>query len=206
MMAWVALDRGARIAREVALPGEAERWRAEANKLCQDVLEYGFDQKRGTFVQAYGEPQLDASVLVCPKVGFLPSRDPRVRSTLQAVRRELATSVEELIYRYRAPDGLEGDEGAFLFCSFWMVQNLAMVGDFAEAERLFRLLLRRTNHVGLLAEEIDPGTGEQLGNFPQALSHCELINTAIILERLRPDKETVTTTVIPSQAAPLPAD
>jgi GH15 family glucan-1,4-alpha-glucosidase len=108
-----------------------------------------------------------------------------VRSTLQAIRRELGSSCEDLIYRYRSPDGLEGDEGAFLFCSFWMVQNLAMVGEVAEAERIFRLLLKRANHVGLLAEEIDPATGEQLGNFPQALSHAEVINTALILDRLR---------------------
>jgi GH15 family glucan-1,4-alpha-glucosidase len=190
MMAWAALDRGARIARELQLPGEAERWRAEANILCEDVLANGFDPVRGTFVQAYGEPWLDAALLVAPKIGFLSARDPRVRSTLEAVRRELGSSCEDLIYRYRSPDGLDGGEGAFLFCSFWMVQNLAMIGEVAEAERLFRMLLRRANHVGLLAEEIDPATGEQLGNFPQALSHAELINTAVILERLRPRPET----------------
>src|SRR5262249_2522757 len=92
---------------------------------------------------------------------------------------------EELIYRYRSADGLRGDEGAFLVCSFWMVQNLAIVGETIEAERLFRNLLRRTNHVGLMAEEIDPATGDQLGNFPRALSHAALINTACVLEQLR---------------------
>ena len=96
-----------------------------------------------------------------------------------------ATSAEELIYRYRTIDGIAGTEGGFAICSFWLVQNLALTGEFAEAERLFGLLLRRLNHVGLLAEEIDPATGDQLGNFPQALSHAALVNTACMLERLR---------------------
>lgn len=186
VLAWVALDRGARMARDAGLKAEHERWQKEADLLHADVLERGWDPQRRTFVQAYGEPQLDASLLVTPLVGFLAPSDPRVRSTLEAVRRELATVCEDLIFRHRAPDGLTGDEGAFLFCCFWMVQNLALVGQFGEAERLFKNLLRRTNHVGLLAEEVDPATGEQLGNFPQALSHAALLNTAYILERLRP--------------------
>src|SRR5206468_2129375 len=128
VMAWVALDRGTRIATELGLAGDVARWRQEAERLRR----------------------------------------------------------EELIYRYRAPDGLSGDEGAFVACCFWMAQNLAMVGDFDEGERLFRNLLRRGNHLGLFAEEIDPATGEQVGNFPQGLSHASLINTAYILERLRP--------------------
>jgi len=186
VMAWVALDRGVSLARALSLPGDPDRWQREADLLHAEVLDRGWDASRQTFVQAYGEPQLDASLLVIPLVGFLPPTDTRVRTTLEAVRRELASSCEELIYRYRAPGGIGGDEGAFLFCSFWMVQNLAMVGEHAEAERLFRNLLRRTNHVGLLAEEIDPATGEQLGNFPQALSHSALLNAAYALERLRP--------------------
>ncbi len=186
VFAWVALDRGVRMARDEGMPGDHERWQREADLLRADVLEHGWDSRRRTIVQAYGETQLDASVLVIPLVGFLPSSDPRVRSTLEAVRRELATSCEDLIYRYRAPDGLKGDEGAFLLCSFWMVQNLARVGEFAEAERLFKNLLRRSNHVGLMAEEVDPATGEQMGNFPLALSHAALLNAAFTLERLRP--------------------
>jgi len=140
-------------------------------------------------VQVYGEPQLDAALLVIPKVRFLPRADPRVRSTIAAVRRELATSCEELIYRYKSPDGLGGDEGAFLACSFWLAQTLAMAGDFDEGERLFHNLLRRANPLGLFAEEIDPATGEQLGNFPQGLSHAALITTAYVLERLRPKSD-----------------
>ncbi len=186
VMAWAALDRGIRIARRLELPADLDAWRREAHLLHQDVLERGWDAARSTFVQAYGEPQLDASLLIIPKIGFLGRGDARIRSTLEAVRRELGTSCEELIFRYRSPDGLAGTEGAFLPCSFWMVQNVALVGEFAEAERLFRNLLRRANHLGLLAEEIDPATGEHLGNFPQALSHAALLNTAYMLERLRP--------------------
>ena len=186
VLAWTALNRGCRIARRLRLPGDVTRWEREAATLRAEVLQRGWDAGRGTFVQAYGEPALDAALLVIPKVGFLRRTDPRVRTTLEAVRRELGSPCEELIYRYHAPDGLSGREGAFVVCSFWLVDNLAMVGEFAEAERLFRNLLRRTNHVGLLAEEIDPATGEHLGNFPQALSHAALLDTAAILERLRP--------------------
>lgn len=186
VMAWVALTHGAALASELQLPATADRWRREADALHAEVCERGWDAARQTFVQAYGEPQLDGALLVIPKVRFLPRTDPRVRSTLEALRRDLATTCEELLYRYRAPDGVSGDEGAFVACSFWMVQNLAMVGEHGEAERLFRNLVRRANHLGLLAEEIDPATGEQLGNFPLGLSHAALINTAHILERLRP--------------------
>jgi len=186
VMAWAALDRGARIATRLQLPAVADAWRREARAVHAAVLERGWDPGRRAFVQAFGEPQLDAAVLIIPNIGFLRRSDPRVRSTLEAVRRELASPCEDLIYRYRAPDGLTGGEGTFVACSFWVVQNLAMVGEFAEAERLFRHLLRRANHVGLLAEEIDPASGEQLGNFPQALSHAALLGTAYLLERLRP--------------------
>lgn len=189
VMAWTALDRGAALARRLGHDEEATRWQREAAAVHADVLERGWDPARATFVQVYGEPQLDAALLVIPEVRFLPRADPKVRSTLAAIRRELATQCEELIYRYRSPDGLTGDEGAFVICSFWMVQNLAMVGELEEAERLFRNLLRRANSLGLLAEEIDPSTGEQLGNFPLGLSHASLINAAYVIERLRPRSE-----------------
>lgn len=186
VMAWTALRRGADLATGLDHPALAARWNTAAEAVHAEVLDCGWDGARGTFVQVYGEPQLDAALLIIPEIGFLPGTDPRVRGTLAAVRRELATSCEDLLYRYRAADGLAGAEGAFVACSFWMVQNLALAGDWGEADRVFRLLLRRSNHVGLLAEEIDPATGEQLGNFPLALSHAALINTACLLETLRP--------------------
>ena len=185
IMAWVALHHGAAMAERHGLPGDLAAWRNEAARLHAEILDKGVDPARNTFVQAYGESALDAALLVAPKVQFLPPDHPLVRGTLEAVRRELATPVEELIYRYHSEDGLAGDEGAFIFCSFWMIQNLAFTGQVSEAERLFKNLLRRSNPVGLLAEEIDPSTGAQMGNFPQALSHAALINTAVILEQLR---------------------
>jgi GH15 family glucan-1,4-alpha-glucosidase len=185
VMAWVALDRAAAMAEEHGLPGDVAAWKREATLVHAEVLERGWDAERRTFVQAYGEPQLDAALLAVPKMRFLPRADDRVRSTLAAVRRELATGCEDLVYRYRAPDGVGGEEGAFIVCSFWMVQNLAMLGELDEAERLFRLQLRRASPLGLFAEEIDPRTGQQLGNYPLALSHAALINTAMILGRLR---------------------
>ena len=185
IMAWVALDRGARIADKHNCHDEAALWRAEADAVHAEVLVRGWDPVRKTFIQCYDEPQLDAALLVIPKFGFLPFADPRVRSTIAAVRRELGSKAEDLIYRYKSADGLEGEEGAFVICSFWMIQALAMTGDLAEAERLFRNLLRRASTLGLLAEEIDPLNGEQLGNFPQGLSHAGLINTAYIIDMMK---------------------
>lgn len=200
IMAWVALDHGASIAERHGLPGDIDAWRKEAATLRAEVLDKGVDPARNTFVQSYGESALDAALLVAPKVQFLPPDHPLVRGTLEAVRKELATPVEELIYRYHSEDGLAGDEGAFIFCSFWMIQNLALTGQVGEADRMFRNLVRRANPVGLLAEEIDPFTGAQMGNFPQALSHAALINTAYILEQLRtgvsPAKEAADVNII----------
>jgi GH15 family glucan-1,4-alpha-glucosidase len=190
VMSWVALDRGARMAAALGHAADAARWSAEADTVRAEVLSRGWDAGRGTFVQSYGAPYVDAALLVMPLVGFLPPSDARVRGTLSAVRAELRTSCEELIYRYRAPDGITDragtGEGAFLFCSFWMIQNLALAGERAEAERLFRNLLRRASPLGLLAEQIDPASGLQLGNFPQALSHAALISTALIVDRQGP--------------------
>ncbi len=185
-MAWVALERGARVAEQRGAEDEAAAWRREAERIHADVMAHAWDAQRQTFVQVYGEPQLDAALLIIPKVAFLPGDDPRVSGTLAAIRRELGTSVEELVYRYRTPDGLEGDEGAFVIVSFWMVQNLVLAGRYDEGERLFRNLIRRAEPLGLLAEEIDPATGEQLGNYPQGLSHAALIETAHVLEKFRP--------------------
>ena len=195
VMAWCALDRAADLAERHAMPADLGAWRHEAQAIHNDVMTHGWDGERGCFVQVYGAPFLDASLLVIPKIRFLPRTDPRVRSSLIRIHRELSAGPEELIYRYRAPDGLSGDEGAFLVCSFWVAQNYALVGEVEEAERLFRLLLRRAGPLGLYPEEIDPRTGGFLGNFPLGLSHAAVINTAVILDRLGAEERKSVTTV-----------
>lgn len=185
IMAWVALDRGSRMAADMGHVADATRWRAESDAVHADVMARGWDEERGTLVQAYGSPDLDAAVLVAPKVGFFDRSDPRTRRMVEAVRRELGTPHAELIYRYRSHDGLAGTEGAFIICSFWLAQALALIGDVDAAEDLFRRLLARATPLGLYAEEIDPATGAHLGNFPQAFSHAALINTAHILAAAR---------------------
>jgi GH15 family glucan-1,4-alpha-glucosidase len=185
IMAWCALDRGIRLALRNRLPGEVDLWRRAAAALRAEVLDRGWSTLKQSFVQAYGDDDLDAALLVIPLIGFLPRSDPRVCSTLNAIRQELSAGPEELIYRYRSPDGLAGEEGAFLVCSFWMVQNLALVGQRDEAARLYRLLLRRGGPLGLFPEEIDPRTGDFLGNYPLGLSHAALLNCAVTLQRVR---------------------
>jgi GH15 family glucan-1,4-alpha-glucosidase len=145
-----------------------------------DVLRHGYDEHRGTFVQSYGSDELDGSMLLIPRVGFLPGDDPRVLGTIDAVRREL--SRDGLVLRYRSgADGLPGGEGVFLACSFWLVDALHGAGRRAEAVDLFERLLSLRNDVGLLAEEWDPAAGRQLGNFPHSLSHLALVESAVLL-------------------------
>jgi GH15 family glucan-1,4-alpha-glucosidase len=186
VMAWVALDRGASLAQQGGFPGDVARWRREAALIQQDVLANGWDPLRRTFRQAYDGDDLDAAVLVIPTMRFLPRLDPRVRQTIEAVHRELGAGSDELIFRYRGPDGLLGAEGAFVICSFWLAQAHALVGDFGTGEALFQKLLARATPLGLYGEQIDPATGAHLGNFPQAFSHAALMTTALVLERLRP--------------------
>ena len=149
-----------------------------------EVCEKGYNEKVGAFTQYYGSDQLDASVLMIPLVGFLPPGDPRVVSTVEAVQRDLMD--HGFVLRYRttddgAVDGLTGREGAFLACSFWLVDCLHMIGRVEEAEELFERLLALRNDLGLLAEEYDPLAGRLVGNFPQAFSHVSLINSAFRL-------------------------
>ncbi len=183
VMAWVAFDRAATAVTHHGLPGDAGRWRACADAVHAQVCAAAFDRDRGAFTQAYGSTALDASALLIPLVGFLPPEDPRVRGTVAAIRRDLCS--DELVLRYRTDrdgsDGLSGDEGAFLLCSFWLVDNLAMRGDTDEASEMFERLLGLRNDVGLLAEEYDPVRHTLLGNFPQAFSHVGLINSALAL-------------------------
>jgi GH15 family glucan-1,4-alpha-glucosidase len=178
VMAWVAADRMVKLT-EAAGGGEPDRWRALGAAIHTDVCRRGFDPARNAFVQAYGARELDASLLMIPLVGFLPPEDPRVRGTVAAIERELM--VDGLVLRYPTESGVDGlppGEGVFLACSFWLVDNLVLQGRRDEARRLFDRLLGLRNDVGLLAEQYDPRGRRQLGNFPQALSHIALINSA----------------------------
>jgi GH15 family glucan-1,4-alpha-glucosidase len=182
VMAWVAVDRGIRLARRLGLPADLDRWRELRRRIRETTERNGVDPRTGAFVRAFGESSLDASALLVPLVRFLPADDPRVKATAARVESELCR--DELVYRYvDRDDGVPGGEGAFVICSFWLVDNLAMMGETARARTLFEQILDRANDVGLFAEQIDPATGEPLGNFPQAFSHVGLIGAALNLER-----------------------
>jgi len=183
VMSWVALDRGVRMAEELGLESDTAGWRAARDTLHAEIMEKGWSERHQSFVQAYGDDALDASALAIPMVRFLPWSHPRSQSTVRAIARELTSADGELVYRYRHPDGLEGEEGAFSICTFWLAQALAMIGERDRAERVFRRMLRHANHVGLYSEEIDPLTGQFLGNFPQAFTHIALINCAAAFAR-----------------------
>ena len=184
-MAWVAVDRAVRTLEEWPdLDGPLEKWRALRQEIFTEVCEKGYNTDIGAFTQYYGSDQLDASVLMIPLVGFLPPTDPRVVSTVDVLQRELMDHGFVLRYRTRddgSVDGLTGREGAFLACSFWMVDCLHMIGRAEEAEELFERLLALRNDLGLLSEEYDPLAGRLVGNFPQAFSHVSLINSAFRL-------------------------
>ena len=181
VMAWVALDRAVKAVELAGLDGPVERWRTLSREIHDEVYREGYDDERDTFVQSYGDQRLDASLLLIPLVGFLPATDPRIKGTVAAIQRELV--VDGLVLRYhpegsQAVDGLPPGEGTFLACSFWLADNLAMMGRRDEAAAIFERLLALRNDVGLLAEEFDPHLGRQLGNFPQAFSHVALVNSA----------------------------
>jgi GH15 family glucan-1,4-alpha-glucosidase len=182
VMCWVALDRALRIALRRGFAAPIARWRASRRAIREAILERGFNPRLNSFVQAFDDEEaLDAANLLIPQLGFLPHRDPRVQGTIEATLRHLV-SKDGLVYRYNTDDGVAGGEGAFVLCSFWLVNALALSGRVAEAEALFNRLIRYLSPLGLLAEQVDPTTGKQLGNFPQAFSHIGLINSVIYLE------------------------
>jgi GH15 family glucan-1,4-alpha-glucosidase len=186
VMAWVALDRVVRGIEKFGRAGPLERWREVRDEIHADVCRNGFDAERNTFVQSYGADELDASLLLIPLVHFLPATDPRVRGTITAIRSELIN--DGLVMRYKTDktdDGLPPGEGVFLPCTFWLVDNLALIGEIDEATRIFERLLSLRNDVGLLAEEWDVDAGRQVGNYPQALTHVGLVNSAYNLDRAR---------------------
>jgi alpha,alpha-trehalase len=183
LMCWVACDRGARLARLYNEPNTAERWQKAADEIHADILAKGLDE-RGVFVQHYDTTALDASVLLLPLVRFLPADDKRVRATVLAVADEL--TVDGLVLRYRTEqtdDGLPGAEGTFTICSFWLVSALVEIGETVRAQQLCEKLLSYASPLGLYAEELDPGSGRHLGNFPQAFTHLALINAVIHVMR-----------------------
>jgi len=178
-MAWVAFDRAVRSVEEFGLEGPVQHWRAVREMIHEQVCSKGFDAEQNSFVQFYGGTALDASLLLIPIVGFLPPEDPRVQGTLVAIERHLIR--DGLVLRYHTSEGTDGlpaGEGVFLACSFWLADNYVLQKRYEEARELFERLLSLRNDVGLLAEEYDASTGHQLGNFPQALSHLALVNTA----------------------------
>jgi GH15 family glucan-1,4-alpha-glucosidase len=189
VMAWVAFDRGIHLL-ERGMAGPLQRWRAIRDEIRTQVLDQGYDQSRGTFTQYYGSTELDASVLMILEVGFLPPDDERIVSTVRTIKRELMR--DGLVLRYTQPakalsgdladvDGLPGAEGAFLACSFWLVNALHLIGDHDEAVAIFDRLLTLRSDLGLLSEEYDPRYGRQVGNTPQAFSHVPLIQAALNL-------------------------
>jgi GH15 family glucan-1,4-alpha-glucosidase len=179
VMAWVAVDRGVKAVENFSLAGPADRWRALRAQIHADICRHGYDAERNSFVQYFGGKSVDAALLLLPQVGFLPPSDPRVAGTVAAIQRELIA--DGFVRRYITDpkvDGLPPGEGVFLACSFWLADNLVLLGRNDEAEALFERLLAIRNDVGLLAEEYDPRARRLLGNFPQAFSHVGLINTA----------------------------
>ena len=184
VMAWLAFDRTVKSAEQYGFEGPIERWRKIRQAIHDEVCSRAFDAAQNSFVQSYGSKELDASLLLLPVVGFLPPGDPRMKGTIAAIEDKLVFG--GLVRRYdtaSADDGLPPGEGVFLACSFWLVDVYVMLGRLDEAEKLFKRLVALCNDVGLLAEEYDPASKEQLGNFPQAFSHVALVNSAFNLTR-----------------------
>jgi GH15 family glucan-1,4-alpha-glucosidase len=181
-MAWVALDRAVKLHERFDGKGDVKRWRKNRDQLHAEICKKGFSKKLNSFVQSYGSNTLDASCLRMVFAGFLPPDDPRIIGTVDAIQKHLTR--KGLILRYnpkKSPDGLQGEEGTFLACSFWMVISLHLIGRTEEARAMFERLLALRNDVGLLSEEYDPDARRMLGNFPQALSHLGLVHAAFTL-------------------------
>jgi alpha,alpha-trehalase len=177
LMCWVALDRAIALADRLNAADRVEQWTATRAEIFDAIMTQGWNEDVGAFTQSFGSTALDASNLMMPIVGFIPATDPRMRATIDAIATHLSDE-HGLIYRYRAEDGLEGEEGTFLLCTFLLAQAQALAGDLDTARATFETAARYTNDVGLLSEEVDARSGELLGNFPQAFSHVGLVNAA----------------------------
>src|SRR5205085_5496710 len=187
VLCWTALDRAVKLAPQLGMHGAmVDEWAGERDRIREAVLERGWSEKRQAYAQAFDSDELDAAALLMPLVDFLPATDERMRATIDAIARDLTE--DGLVLRYRNQtglnaDGLEGEEGTFVICSFWLVSALAQAGEVERAEELFDRLVGYANDLGLLAEEIETASGEQLGNFPQAFSHIGLITAAAAIDR-----------------------
>jgi GH15 family glucan-1,4-alpha-glucosidase len=177
LMCWVALDRAVALADRLDASHRVEVWSQTQAQIREAILTRGWSDRAGAFTQSFGSDELDASNLMLSLVGFLPADEPRVLATITATEERLSDA-RGLVSRYRSHDGLEGEEGTFLLCTFWLAQALARSGQTARARSVFQRAAAFVNDVGLLAEEVDPESGELLGNFPQAFSHIGLVNAA----------------------------
>ena len=183
-LCWVALDRALKLASMRGSNGDLSNWTRNRDAIRESILEHGYDSELGSFVQCYGSKVVDASALRLSMVGLIDSQDPRMISTVKQVERRLMR--HGLVYRYRgSDDGLKGEEGTFVMCTFWLIDNYIMQGRMKEAEDLFQHVISFRNDLGLLSEEIDPENGEQLGNFPQGFTHISMINATVRLEAAR---------------------
>jgi GH15 family glucan-1,4-alpha-glucosidase len=193
VLCWTALDRAVQMAPALGSYAKAEAWADERDAVRAAILERGWSEERQAYAQSFDSDELDAAQLLMPILGFLPADVPRMRSTIEAIARDLTE--DGLVLRYRNasegvnPDGLTGEEGTFVICSFWLVSCLAKAGELERAEQLFDQLAGYANDLGLLAEEIDTARGELLGNFPQAFSHIGLITAAWEIDELRARQE-----------------
>lgn len=181
---WVALDRAVKIASVLGMKDDVVSFSKLRNRIKETIFEKGWNPKMNSFVRSFGSDDLDAANLLMPQVGFIDGKDPRMISTIELTKKYLL-SEGKFVYRYKSDDGLAGDEGAFLMCSFWLASCLALAGKIREAEKLLESLLECSNHVGLFSEEVDPRSGALLGNFPQALTHMGIISALTDLERCR---------------------
>jgi GH15 family glucan-1,4-alpha-glucosidase len=177
LMCWVALDRAVALADLIDANDRVDRWKQSREEIADAILTRGWNEQAGAFTQAFGSEELDASILMMAIVGFLPADDPRMKATIDAIADRL-TDHRGLAYRYLGSDGLDGEEGTFLLCTFWLAQALALAGEGERARETFERAIGFVNDVGLLAEEVDATNGELLGNFPQAFSHIGLVNAA----------------------------
>jgi GH15 family glucan-1,4-alpha-glucosidase len=180
VLCWSALDRGIRLADECMRRAPTRKWKVARDELHEAIEARGYDDKRGVYVQAFDRTEMDAALLLLPTVEYVAWDDERMLRTIAAIREELDAG-DGLLYRYARDDGLQGKEGAFLCCSFWLAECLAQAGELGEARTIFDKAVARSNDVGLFSEEIDPRTGELLGNFPQGLTHLSHIDAAVAL-------------------------